>query len=124
TTLITPAEPIKALVTAGFLGSGTLLSSTRSGLPAPSDGNGGSVLFTGVLVSIDANIVDLVRGRLHPEHDAVITFVQRDQQGNYLFRVAQRFALRLKDPSAATLLEFANDLTPGTPSGSPTPRTR
>jgi hypothetical protein len=104
TTLITPAEPIKGLATAGLFGSGTLLSSARTGLPTLSSGQ--PVLATGVLVSIDANIVDLVRGRVHPEHDAVITFVQRDQQGNYLFRVVQRFALRLKDPSAVFLLEF------------------
>jgi len=118
-TLITPAAPIKGLVTAGYFGSGTLLSSSSGAvtgartvllLPSPSDGSGGSVLYTGVLVSIDANLVDLVRGHLHPEHDAVITFVQRDVRGNYLFRVAQRFALRLKDPSAVTSLEFADDI--------------
>jgi len=50
--------------------------------------------------------MDLVRGTLHPEHDATVAFEQKDINGNYRFRVVQRFALRLKDPTAVILLEF------------------
>jgi uncharacterized linocin/CFP29 family protein len=108
TTLITPAEPILKLVTAGFFGTSTLppwVGTTGGGLPA-SVITGDPVQSVGILVSIGANTMDLVRGTLHPEHDAVVAFEQKDVNGNYRFRVVQRFALRLKDPTAVTLLEF------------------
>jgi uncharacterized linocin/CFP29 family protein len=108
TTLITPAEPILKLVTAGFFGTSTLppwVGTTTGGLPA-SVVTGDPVQSVGILVSIGANTMDLVRGTLHPEHDAVVAFEQKDVNGNYRFRVVERFALRLKDPTAVTLLEF------------------
>src|SRR5262249_55581649 len=102
-TLIVPAIPIKELVTAGFFGTGTL----PSGLP--SDNN---IVSTGVLVSLGGNTMDVVRGRVHHRHDAVVTFEQKDADGNYRFRVVQRFALRLKNIDAVARLEFSSTAQP------------
>jgi len=82
-TLIMPADRIKPLVTAGFYGTGTL-----------SD-------LTGVLVSLGGNTMDLVVGM-----DTITAFMQEDPQGRYLFRVYERFALRLKDESAVIRFNF------------------
>jgi uncharacterized linocin/CFP29 family protein len=60
-----------------------------------------AVLYTGVVVSLGGNTMELTRG-----NDAALRFEQRDVNGNYRFRVMQRFALRLKDPTAVVLLEF------------------
>jgi hypothetical protein len=38
--------------------------------------------------------------------DATTAFMQQDTDGNYRFRVLERFALRLKDTSAVVRLEF------------------
>jgi hypothetical protein len=55
------ASPIRALVTAGFYGSGTLPPWTNgSGLPLPVNA-GRPVSYTGVLVSLGGNTMDLVR---------------------------------------------------------------
>jgi uncharacterized linocin/CFP29 family protein len=119
-TLILPADPIKELVTAGFFGSGTLppwvtqLTPSNppqsNGLPPPPNNPPAppatAVLFTGILVSLGGNTMDLVRGRLHHDHEVVVAFEQKDVDGNYRFRVVERFALRLKDTTAVALLEF------------------
>jgi uncharacterized linocin/CFP29 family protein len=81
--LVITADRIKPLMTAGFYGSGTLLASR------------------GVLVSLGGNTMDLVVGL-----DATVAFMQQDPNGNFRFRVVQRFALRLKDSSAVVRLEF------------------
>jgi uncharacterized linocin/CFP29 family protein len=112
TTLITPAEPIRHLMTAGFFGTGTLppyapsgisgTSGTMTGLPSTPAG----VLYTGVMVSLGGNTMDLVRGRMQDEEDVIVRFEQKDVDGNYRFRVLERFALRLKDLTSVVLLEF------------------
>ncbi len=86
-TLIMPADRILPLVEGRFYGTGTL----------PEEPN----LF-GVLVSIGGNSLDMVIGR-----DATTAFVQEDNEGLYRFRVFERFALRDKDPTSRTLLDFA-----------------
>jgi uncharacterized linocin/CFP29 family protein len=83
TTLIMPADRIMPLVENRFYGSGTLPD------------------FVGVLLSLGGNTLDLVVGR-----DAVIAFVQEDQEGLYRFRVYERFALRDKNREARILLKF------------------
>ena len=94
TTLIMPADRIKALMTAGFFGTGTLPSN-----PNPANTEPRSF---GVVVSLGGNTMDLVVGL-----DATTTFMQQDTDGNYRFRVVERFGLRLKDTSGVIILGFA-----------------
>jgi uncharacterized linocin/CFP29 family protein len=89
-TLILTADRITPLMTAGFYGSGTL----------PSQENKPPRYF-GLLVSLGGNTMDLVVGL-----DATTAFMQQDTDGNYRFRVLERFALRLKDVTAVIRLEF------------------
>jgi hypothetical protein len=65
-----------------------------------------NVLYTGVLVSLSGNTMDHVRGHMDDQKDAIVVFNQKDTNEQYRFRVVQRFALRLKDPTAVTLLLF------------------
>lgn len=91
TTLILTADRLTPLMTAGFYGTGTLPSNTTT--PEPQ--------FFGLLVSLGGNTMDLVVGL-----DATAAFMQQDTDGNYRFRVVERFALRLKDTTAVMRLEF------------------
>ena len=50
--------------------------------------------------------MDHVRGRMEDHLDVIVTFNQKDENEQYRFRVVQRFALRLKDPTAVILLLF------------------
>jgi hypothetical protein len=59
-------------------------------------------------VSLSGNTMDLVRGALDDSLDAMVTFNQKDQYEQYRFRVFERFALRLKDPTAVILLLFCD----------------
>jgi uncharacterized linocin/CFP29 family protein len=92
-TLILTADRIQPLMTAGFYGTGTLPARAGSSPPEP--------LFDGVLVSLGGNTMDLVVGL-----DAATAFMQQDTDGNYRFRVLERFALRLKDTTGVIRLEF------------------
>ncbi len=83
TTLITPAKAIKGLVTESFYGSGTLDP------------------FTGFLISLGGNTVDLAIGQ-----DAITASMQVDVQGLSQFRVYTRFALRPKEPRAFIKFHF------------------
>src|SRR5262249_19157659 len=83
-TLILTADRLKPLMTAGFFGTGTLFSN------APKEpGVTGFTGYTGVLVSLGGNTMDLVVGL-----DATTAFMQQDIDGAYRFRVLERFALR------------------------------
>jgi hypothetical protein len=131
TTLIEPVEPVSHLIRAGIYGTGTLPPFTpvtlpggpqplSTGLPTQIQGNpinfpplgspGGTpsanVLYTGVLVCLSGNTVDLVRGHMEDHKDVIVTFNQKDANEQYRFRTVQRFALRLKDPTAVVLLLF------------------
>lgn len=90
-TLILTADRIKPLMTAGFFGTGTL----------PSNPQGTEPRFFGLLVSLGGNTMDLVVGL-----DATTAFMQQDTDGAFRFRVVERFALRIKDPTAVIRLEF------------------
>jgi len=119
TTLVTPVEPISHIVKAGVYGTATVppFDGKTLGLPdktkvpggiSPADAN---ILFTGVLVSLSGNSMDLVRGSLDldgagKDLDVAAAFNQKDINENYRFRVLERFALRLKDPSAVILFLF------------------
>jgi hypothetical protein len=95
-------------MTAGFYGSGTLPTNFPAtpvppglAVPPPPPPFGGNASFAGVLVSLGGNTMDLVVGL-----DATTAFMQQDPNGNYRFRVVQRFALRLKDTTGVIRLEF------------------
>jgi uncharacterized linocin/CFP29 family protein len=83
-TLIMPADRIRALMTAGYYGTGTL--------PAK----------RAVMVSTGGNTVDVAIAV-----DAVTAFTQVDDREVYCFRVYERFTVRVKDPTALVLLQFA-----------------
>jgi uncharacterized linocin/CFP29 family protein len=85
-TLIMPADRIAPLVPAGFHGTGTIPE------------------LTGFLISLGGRTVDLVIGC-----DTTTAFMQEDPEGRYRFRVLERFALKLKDPTAIIKLEFKLD---------------
>ena len=77
-----PADRIKPLVGNGFFGTGSMPR------------------FRGLFMST-GNTADLVVAQA-----PTTSYLQDDQDGNLLFRVYARFALRLKDPSSVILLEF------------------
>jgi hypothetical protein len=119
TTLITTAEPVEHLVKLGVLQGVvppflTPANKGQYGLPiAISDGTPieGDVLYTGVVMSLSANSMDLVRGRLDMDSDgnelhAAISFLSKDAAENYRFRLSQRLAFRMKDDGAAIALLF------------------
>lgn len=107
TTLIMPADRIARLVTEGFYGMGhsTEMSSDKGRQYHNNGtnfyGTGTVPLLQGMLVSLGGNTMDLVVGI-----DAKTEYLTQDNQGNYIFRVYKRFALRLKDSSAVIRLEF------------------
>ena len=82
-TLVMPADRIRPLVTQGFYGTGTLPKGS------------------GLLVSLGGNTMDVVVG-INP----TTVFQQVDDSGIYRFRVFERFALRIKDPSSLVRLQF------------------
>jgi hypothetical protein len=100
--------PATSTTSAGtvLLSSLAQFNSSRSLLPAASAPGAASVLYTGVLVSLDGNTMDLVRGVMEDSLEVPVTFNQKDQNEQYRFNVVQRFALRLKDPTAVVLLLF------------------
>ncbi|MBV9265623.1 MAG: encapsulin [Acidobacteriaceae bacterium] len=91
-TLTLTADRIKPLVSAGFFGTGTVPPNPPPAPVAP---------YYGVLVSLGGNTMDLVVG-LEP----LVAFMQEDTDGNFRFRVLQRFALRVKDPTSIVILQF------------------
>ena len=62
----------------------------------------GSSPAKGVLLALDGNTMDLVV-QMAPTVEVV---TQDPQRGDYVFKVYERFALRLKDPDAVVELDF------------------
>ena len=93
TTLIMPADRIKPLMTEGYFGTGTL--------SVYDDTNPTQPEITGILVSLGGNTMDLVMAQ--PPMTEVL---QQEKSGDWLFRVYERFALRLKDPTAVIRFNF------------------
>ncbi|MER6160929.1 family 1 encapsulin nanocompartment shell protein [Streptomyces sp. NPDC001868] len=83
-TLIMPADRIRALMDGGFYGTGTLPPKTA------------------LMVSTGGNTLDVAIGV-----DAVTAFTHESESGMYLFRVYERFTVRVKDPTAVVKLRFA-----------------
>ncbi|MDA4136803.1 MAG: bacteriocin family protein [Thaumarchaeota archaeon] len=105
TGIVTPATSTTPAGTT-LLSSMVQFNSSPLLLPAGSTPGPAAVLYTGVLVSLSGNTMDLVRGVTEDSLDVSVIFDQKDQNEQYRFRVAQRFALRLKDPTAVILLLF------------------
>jgi len=105
TGIIVPATSTMPAATA-LLSSIAQFNSSPLLLPAGSAPGAAAVLYTGVLVSLSGNTMDLVRGVMEDSLDVMVTFNQKDQNDQYRFSVVQRFALRLKDPTAVVLLLF------------------
>jgi uncharacterized linocin/CFP29 family protein len=97
-TLTLTADRMKPLVTAGFFGTGTLPPNPP---PAPVPPPAQVDPYFGVLVSLGGNTMDLVSGV-----EPIVAFMQEDTNGNFRFRVLQRFALRVKDPTGIVILQF------------------
>jgi hypothetical protein len=64
------------------------------------------ILYTGIMLSLGGNTMDLVRGKMNQDEDVMVRFEQKDVDGNHRFRVVERFALRLKDITGVVQLQF------------------
>jgi hypothetical protein len=116
-TLIMPADRIKPLITDGwFHGTGTLAlyswpkrlenEGPKADREPPKDDKEPpkpeKIETPGVLLSLGGNTMDLVMAQ-----QPMTEVLQRlERSGDWLFRVYERFALRLKDPSAVIRLDF------------------
>jgi uncharacterized linocin/CFP29 family protein len=96
--LVVTADRVTPLVKAGLYGTGALppYRPVTPTPPAPL-----APPYFGVLVSVGGQTMDLVTGL-----QAQTEFVQRDVNENWRFRVVERFALRVTDPSAIVPLVF------------------
>jgi len=82
-------NPIKGLIGDRVYGTSTL--------PALN----GSAPAKGVLLALDGNTMDLV-----VQMGPTVEVVAQDSNGDYVFKVYERFALRLKDKNAVVELDF------------------
>jgi uncharacterized linocin/CFP29 family protein len=82
-TLAAPGDRLAQLASHAFVGTGALPEST------------------GVVVSVGGDVIDVVVGQ-----DPVIEFTAVEADGTHRFRVFERFALRIKDPSAIVRMRF------------------
>ena len=85
--------------------------STLPGYPSTPGAKGApatpaNVLFTGFLVSLSGNSMDVVRGLMDDGLDVCLTFNQKSANENYIFNESQRLTLRLKDLNAVIGLLF------------------
>jgi|GEM_PF-1662356 len=114
TTLIIPADRIKPLVTEMpsdkdmYMQSEDMQMYGRGmhylyscGYYPRYYGTGTVPKFRGLFLSLGGNTMDLVVGV-----DAKTEYTNQDKDGNYCFRVYERFALRLKDTTSVIRLEF------------------
>jgi uncharacterized linocin/CFP29 family protein len=97
--LVVTADRVIPLVKAGLFDTGTLPpnSAVPPTVPPPKP----TPPYFGVLVSIGGQTIDLVIGL-----QAKTVFMQQDTNQNWRFRVLERFALRVTDPSAIVTLVF------------------
>jgi uncharacterized linocin/CFP29 family protein len=86
--MVLPADRIRPLLKGGPL--------LRSGKIDTDDG------ITGVLVSLAANAIDLVVGT-----PPTVQFLQRKENARFLFRVYEKFVLRIRDDVTPAVVGFA-----------------
>lgn len=84
-TLVMPADRLRPLVAQGFFATGAMPEAT------------------GLVISVGGAPVDLAIGV-----EPTVSFLQIDGNGHSLFRVFERFVLRLKDERALVRLEFTD----------------
>ncbi len=105
TTLIMPADRIKPLVTDRMYGYGMHAygheMSDMKDAHCHFYGTGTLPSFRGLMVSLGGNTMDLVVGM-----PPTTAFLTEDTDGDYRYRVYERFALRLKDETARMILQF------------------
>jgi uncharacterized linocin/CFP29 family protein len=101
--LVITADRIAPLVKAGLFGTGTIPQdvSVPTSPPTSPPGALSGLPSYGVMVSLGGDTMDLVTG-LH----ATTVFMQQDTNQMWRFRVLERFALRVMDPSAIQVFEF------------------
>jgi hypothetical protein len=102
-------NPPAAAGGSGFslIGSPIVSTSTEAGMPISTlSGFTGKVLYTGFLVSLSGNSMDVVRGLMDDGLDVCLTFNQKSANENYIFNESQRLTLRLKDLNAVIGLFF------------------
>jgi hypothetical protein len=115
-TLVLPADRIKPLLEAGYYSSAVMPGAPNSANPnspqTPNPGgrplgfNAGSLgkdtaQAVGFVMSIGGDVAEFINGL-----DPVLAFSFLDPQGNYIFRLVTRFALKLSDVGAIVRLEF------------------
>ena len=101
--LVITADRVAPLFKAGVFGTGTIPPDVSVPTSPPNSPPGAisGLPSYGVLVSLGGDTMDLVTG-LH----ATTVFVQQDTNQMWRFRVLERFALRVMDPSAIQVFEF------------------
>lgn len=92
----TPADRIRSLMPQGFFGTAALPE------------------HTGLVLSTGGGAMDLVIGV-----EPIVSFLSVDGEGLYRFRLAERFAVRVKDPAALVRLDFDHDSSRGRRGGDP-----
>jgi uncharacterized linocin/CFP29 family protein len=106
--VVITADRIKPLVTDGMNGhSRQTNGQNEHAYETHFYGTGTLPPFRAIMVSLGGNTMDLVVG-VPP----TVAFLTEDTDGDYRFRVFERFALRLKDPSAVIRLEFEEPSAP------------
>lgn len=97
--VVITADRIKPLVAEGMYGQATETNGLNG--HAHFYGTGTLLALRGVMVSLGGNTMDLVVGMA-----STVAFLTEDANGDYRFRVFERFAMRLKDESSVIRLEF------------------
>jgi hypothetical protein len=108
-TLITPVEPISSMVRGGIIGTQGVppFDGSKAGLPAklPSGFPDGEILYMGILIALDGNAVDHVRGLMDDKLEAAVSYTKKEGQ-YYYFDVSHRHAIRQKDTLGVVVLAY------------------
>ncbi len=98
--MVLPADSLPPVLNGPLLRSSTLNS-----YPAQVSAKGGDTpkdSGRGIVISLQGNPVEIVVGQ-----DISVRYLQTTENGEHVFRVSQRFLLRVKDPEAIALIKVA-----------------